>query len=93
MRDVLEAAMGEYEYVLLDSAPILPVSDSVIISTQVEGTILVTESSTAKPFVRDACTRLSYVGAKMLGVVLNNVDPEYQRYYAPYMYTTPDHFA
>jgi len=42
---------------------------------------------TAKKFVRDACARLFGVGSsKILGVVLNNVNPQMQQYYAPYLY-------
>jgi Mrp family chromosome partitioning ATPase len=45
---------------------------------------MVVSAQTAKDLVRDACSRLIYVGSKMLGVVLNNVDPQQGRSYAPY---------
>ena len=82
MRYVLTAVGSSYDHVLIDSAPVLPVSDSVIISTLVDGVVVVVGSQTAKQLVRDTCSRLLYVGAKMLGVVLNNVIPEQQNYYA-----------
>ena len=84
MREVLAAVESVYDHVLIDSAPILPVSDTVVLSTMVDGVVVVASAGTAKKLVRDACYRIFHVGAKMLGVVLNNVDAEQQRYQAPY---------
>jgi len=84
MRGILAAAASSFDHVLIDSPPILPVSDSVVLSTLVDGVVMVVSAQTAKDLVRDACSRLIYVGSKMLGVVLNNVDPEQRRSYAPY---------
>jgi polysaccharide biosynthesis transport protein len=86
MRELLTAAGASFEHVLIDSAPVLPVSDTVVLSTLVDGVVLVAASQTVRQLVRDACSRLAYVGTKIIGVVLNNVNPEHQRYYAPYVY-------
>ena len=87
MLEVLAAVGSSYDHILIDSAPILPVSDSVILSTQVDGVVIVIGSETPKSLVRDTCSSLFCIGAKILGVVLNNVDPEQQPYYAPrYLY-------
>jgi polysaccharide biosynthesis transport protein len=84
MRAVLAAVEAVYDHVLIDSAPILPVSDTVVLSTMVDGVVVVASAKTAKKLVRDACYRILHVSAKMLGVVLNNVDAKQQRYHAPY---------
>jgi capsular exopolysaccharide synthesis family protein len=84
MRGILAAAASSFDHVLIDSPPILPVSDSVVLSTLVDGVVMVVSAHTAKDLVRDACARLLYVGSKMLGVVLNNVDTEQRNGYAPY---------
>jgi capsular exopolysaccharide synthesis family protein len=81
MAEVLAAAASSYQHVLIDSAPLLPVSDSVILSTLVEGVVLVASGQTARPLVRSACSRLAQVGAEILGVVLNNIDRHDQYYY------------
>jgi capsular exopolysaccharide synthesis family protein len=86
MRETLIAAGASFEHVLIDSAPVLPVSDTVVLSTLADGVVLVAGSQTARQLARDACSRLAYVGAKIIGVVLNNVNPDHQRYYAPYVY-------
>ena len=84
MREILAAVESVYDHVLIDSAPILPVSDTVVLSTMVDGVVVVASATTAKKLVRDACYRMLHVGAKMLGVVLNNVDAKQQRYHASY---------
>jgi polysaccharide biosynthesis transport protein len=85
MREVLAAVESVYDHVLIDSAPILPVSDTVVLSTMVDGVVVVASAKTAKKLVRDACYRiLHHVSAKILGIVLNNVDTEQRGYHAPY---------
>jgi capsular exopolysaccharide synthesis family protein len=84
MREVLAAVETLYDHVLIDSAPILPVSDTVVLSAMVDGVVLVASSETARKLVRDACHRMFHVSATMLGVVLNNVDADQQRYDASY---------
>lgn len=87
MRQILDAVASSYDHVLMDSAPVLPVSDSVILSNQVDGVVIVVGSNTAKLLVRDTCSRLVSVGARMLGAVLNHVIPEHEAYYASsYLY-------
>jgi Mrp family chromosome partitioning ATPase len=73
--------------VLVDSPPVLPVSDSQLLSTMVDGVVVVINSrKTSKQQVRAACTKLEFARAKIFGVVLNQVDvrhPDY-KYYSHY---------
>jgi polysaccharide biosynthesis transport protein len=80
MRGILAEAAASFEHVLIDAPPILPVSDSVLLSKLVDGVVIVASAQTAKPLVREGCSRLMHVGAKLLGVVLNNVNRQHQRY-------------
>jgi len=97
MAALIDRLAGEYDYVLIDSAPVLPVTDSVILSRYVDGVVLVVKgASTPRKVVVDARRRLSAVGARMLGVVLNNVDVTngdyyyyYNRSYSPYYQNEP----
>jgi succinoglycan biosynthesis transport protein ExoP len=86
MREILVAAGASFQHVLIDAAPILPVSDSVLLSRLVDGVVIVANAHTARPLVRDACSRLIHVGASLLGVVLNDVSPQHQRYSESYTY-------
>ncbi|MBV8055257.1 MAG: polysaccharide biosynthesis tyrosine autokinase [Deltaproteobacteria bacterium] len=83
MARILGTASSLYQHVLIDSPPILTVSDSVILSTLVDCVVVVAEAGTSKELVREACSRLFHVGANILGVVLNKVDerdqPRYER--------------
>jgi len=88
MRAILAEAAALFEHVLIDCPPILPVSDSVVLSRMVDGVVLVANAKTAKPLVREGCSRLRFVGAKLLGVVLNNVSRQHQRYHDPFNYNT-----
>jgi Mrp family chromosome partitioning ATPase len=83
---ILAAAGASFQTVLIDAAPILPVSDSLLLSRLVDGVVVVANARTARPLVRDACSRLIYAGAKLLGVVLNDVSPQHQRYSESYTY-------
>ncbi len=65
-----------YDHVLIDSPPLLYVTDSVVLSTLVEGVILVVHGGrTTRDGVRQSRNMLTSVGAKIFGVVLNNVSP------------------
>jgi capsular exopolysaccharide synthesis family protein len=84
MLEVVLSAQTKFEHVLIDSAPILPVSDSVVLSRLVDGVVLVAGCRTPKSVVRDACLRLHSVGASVLGVVLNEARRESQQYHQYY---------
>jgi Mrp family chromosome partitioning ATPase len=84
MRRTLEGLAVDFHFIVLDSAPLLPVSDTVLLSTMVDGVILVAKGHEVPgDIVRRARDRLNFVDAKILGVVLNGVDitgAEYAQY-------------
>jgi tyrosine-protein kinase Etk/Wzc len=64
-----------YDVVLFDSAPILFATDTAVLATAVEGTILVVSAGdTRNPEIERAMGSLKSVGGSVLGVVLNNFD-------------------
>jgi capsular exopolysaccharide synthesis family protein len=85
--DFLEA---NCDITLIDSPPILAVSDAAIIASRVSGTVLVIDASTtarsASVHARDQVER---AGGELVGVVLNSFDPSSSPYYAPYYYASP----
>jgi capsular exopolysaccharide synthesis family protein len=86
MRDLLASLCEQYDRVVIDSPPVMPVSDAATLSTMADGVLMIVGAPTSKRVVRQACTKLRYVGAKIFGVVLNRVDtasPDYY-YYNPY---------
>jgi len=85
MAQVMAQLRELYEYIVIDSAPVLPVSDSMVLSKLTDGVVLVANgSATPRQQVKNACARLEYARAKILGVVLNKVkihSPDYHYYY------------
>lgn len=87
MKEILSAAASSYQQVLIDCPPILPVSDSILLSIIVDGVVIVANGRTPRALVREACGRLMYVGSKILGVVLNDIElTDHRPYDSQYLY-------
>ena len=72
--EVLASLQADVDLVILDSAPILPVTDGLVLSGTVDGTLLVAAaSSTTRKEVSRAVELLAQVDARVVGVVLNGV--------------------
>lgn len=89
MRDLLVLLGEHYTHLIVDSPPIATFTDGVLIASFVDGAIMVVNSGkTSRNVVRRATQLLSDVGARILGVVLNNVDSRgtdsYYYYYESY---------
>jgi succinoglycan biosynthesis transport protein ExoP len=74
MREILDSLSGQYDCVIIDTAPITLVTDAVILSSMVDGVLLVAHKRTPRQQVKAALSRLEYAQAKIFGVVLNGVD-------------------
>jgi capsular exopolysaccharide synthesis family protein len=81
MRDLLARVCQDYDHVLVDSPPLMPVSDATALSVLVDGVLMIVGASTSKRIVRQACARLGHVGARIFGVALNRVDTANHDYY------------
>jgi len=87
MHEVLQQLRERFEFIFVDSSPVMAVSDAVYLSTMVDGTLLVVNRKTPKQLVRKTRTRLTMPHTKLLGVLLNRVDiraGEYGSYYNHY---------
>jgi capsular exopolysaccharide synthesis family protein len=88
MQETVASLREQYDYILIDSPPMMQVSDALLLATIVDGVVLVVSSQeTPKYVVRDARSRLSYARAKILGVMLNRVNlrsGDYAYYYRSY---------
>jgi capsular exopolysaccharide synthesis family protein len=92
MRDLLSRLFPLYSFIIIDSPPVLGLSDALIISTITDGVIMVVKAGETP---RDAAVQtrklLQGVNAKILGVVLNGIhesDLKYgsYSYYSSYAY-------
>lgn len=74
MKEMLRMLSERFDHIVIDSPPLLKVTDPVILSTMVDGVILVVHGGRSnRDVVRRTRQELSLAGARIFGVVLNNV--------------------
>jgi len=82
MGALIRSAREQYEFVILDSAPMLALADSRILATQVSGVLLVVKNATIpREQVKQTLSDIRRVGGNVIGVALNNVDLQTIGYY------------
>jgi polysaccharide biosynthesis transport protein len=85
---------GRFDRVIIDSPPIAAVTDPAVLSTLVDGTVVVVRAfRTRKELARHAARLLQAVGGTIAGVVLNAVDFTKTEYkYSYYYYRREDYY-
>jgi capsular exopolysaccharide synthesis family protein len=82
MRKLLGVLSTRFAHIIVDSPPTISFTDASILSTMVDGVVLVVHGGrSSRAVVRRAKQQLIDVGAHIFGVVLNNVKLETQDYY------------
>jgi len=82
MRKLLAKLSERFAHIIIDSPPAISFTDASILSTMVDGVVLVVHASrSSRAVVRRAKQQLLDVGAHIFGIVLNNVRLESQDYY------------
>jgi exopolysaccharide transport family protein len=89
-KNMMESLGERFDHIVLDSPPVLGFADAIILSTSVEGVILVVlGGKTPRETLQRAKEVLHQVNAKILGVVINRIDiqrSDYGYYYYRYHY-------
>ncbi len=68
----IEKLRADFDFVILDTPPLLAVSDTSVVAPRADGVILVFRmSNKARPTAERACDMLAQLGAKVIGVVVN----------------------
>ena len=90
MREIVASLRSRYDFVIIDTPPVLPVTDAVVLAREADAVVLVVRGhGTPSGLVREARDRLLMTGAPLLGVVVNDVDLNwgdlylYDNYYQP----------
>lgn len=92
MKALLQEAAEAYDYVFLDMPPVLAVTDAALMSSQVDGTVLVLGSGDISPDEgKQAQSVLEKVHANILGVILNKVPQHHKSGYYYYYYYDENH--
>lgn len=85
MEDLIQQLRDEYDFVLIDTPPVLAVTDASVLSRITDASILIIRYGAAQRHVVQRCIdMLDRSGAHLLGVAVNIVDfnaPEYSEYY------------
>lgn len=81
MEKVLQEVRGQFDHILLDSPPALMFTDATILSSWVDGVLLVVHGgATAKRSLLRSYRTLKMAGARILGVVMNRVSSHQDTY-------------
>jgi capsular exopolysaccharide synthesis family protein len=87
MAEVLQELRQRFEFIVIDSPPIIGISDAAILSILADGVLLVFNGAkTSTAYAQKAVERLDMVRARLIGVVLNgvNLDDPHYGYYQSY---------
>lgn len=94
---------NKFSHIIIDTAPILPVSDAIVLGHIADAVLLVIQAEqTTTRMARDAVKRLEGAGIRTMGVVLSQVyarrsayyyDGKYQYYYGGYYHSGDDKLA
>ncbi|HVW83466.1 MAG TPA: polysaccharide biosynthesis tyrosine autokinase [Bryobacteraceae bacterium] len=76
LREVIERVRSEFDFVLADTPPVIPVPDARLIGPLVDGVLIVCRASvTSAESVRTATRRFQEDGSHVIGTILNDFDP------------------
>jgi non-specific protein-tyrosine kinase len=93
---ILDQLNREFDLIVIDTPPVLTVTDAAALAPAMDGVILVVKPGRTKVReFRQALRQLQVVGARVLGVVLNEVDPasrDYGYYYNIYYSNNSDYY-
>jgi len=91
MAAIMEELRGRYDMILLDTPPIIALTDAQIVSSLSDGVLLVIDAGKVKQSIAlRAKANLEQVNARILGVVLNNITHKEHDYYYYYNYYYSD---
>ena len=75
MSDLLRQLRSQFEYILIDTPPVIPVTDAVVIGTYVDGVLLVIKAGeTQRGIVSRSTELLNQAHAKIIGHVLTGIE-------------------
>ena len=82
MENLVKRWRERFDHVVMDSPPVLPITDATILSSLVDGVIMVVEcEGTTRAALNRACRVIEHSGGRVLGTLLNKVDTRRDGYY------------
>lgn len=85
----------QFSYVILDSAPVLPVSDAIVLGHLADAVLVVVQAErTTHALVRDGLRRFDSASVEPLGIVLSQLNQRKATYYyGRYQYYASDYYT
>lgn len=94
MAAFIEKAKETYEYIILDTPPVLPVADSLTLSEYADAVVVVSNAQGTRTHqLRKAIEALEAVRANVIGVAINKMKVSKDTYYGQYTYHRYDQEA
>lgn len=94
MQQMINTWATEYDHVLIDTPPLFPVTDCLVLSAMADAVLVVVRSGfTRKKALQRMRDSLQRINANVAGVVLNGVNLKLEHYYSgPYRYGYKNHY-
>jgi capsular exopolysaccharide synthesis family protein len=94
IKKFLDVLKLEYDYVIVDSPPVQPVSDTLILTQASDYNLFVIRSDeTRTASFMSSIKKIQNVGAKINGIIINDLDTSKDSYYSYYYSYTPDYYT
>ena len=94
IKKFLDVLKIEYDYVIVDSPPVQPVSDTLILSQSTDYNLFVVRSEgTRTASFMSSIKKIQNVGAKINGIVINDLDTSKDSYYSYYYSYSPEYYT
>jgi capsular exopolysaccharide synthesis family protein len=90
MLSALELLKRHFDIVIIDSPPVTPVTDALVLAPHVSGVVLVVGSRTSVTAAQAARNHLRSVNANVLGVLVNSVKIDLTDAYGSYYHESPN---
>jgi capsular exopolysaccharide synthesis family protein len=92
MAFLLETLKSQFDFIIIDTPPVTPATDALLIAPMVDGTLFVVKSGHSdRKIIQDAIDQFEAVKQPIIGMILNQVDMRkegyykyYQKYYSSY---------
>ena len=85
MEDLINELYIDFDYIILDTPSVLPVSDTLLLASKADATLIVVKAKkTKEKMVKEGYVQLVDVGANVIGTVLNESDKSLNNKYCDY---------
>lgn len=92
--ELIAVLRTQFEYVIIDCPPLLPVTDAAIVSAKADGCVLIVHAGvTKKPHFIGSRDAVKAVGSTILGVIINKIPESSLEYEYGYRYGYPRYYG